>query len=691
VLCTFSHFVVKGRTQSISLFEEKMTHRFCAVEPSGYVEPLLTGSGAAAIPAETIYQRFKGTVDRFPDRPAMGLKRKPEGGQLPAEWKIWSWRQYWNDCTKFAKTLIHLDVALFKVINIIGFNSPEWFIANCGAIFAGGIAAGVYTTNTPSACHYISEHSEAEVVVVEGLKQLMKYTSLVSTLPKLKYLVVWGDPVDEATKGKFGSVRVCGFEEFLTIGERNGVADDAIELRQRSVKPGNCSTLIYTSGTTGPPKAVMISHDNVCWTVKNLIDTYLDLNHKDRFVSYLPLSHIAGQVIDIHAPMYVGSATYFAQPDALKGSLSLTLRDVRPTIFFGVPRVWEKIQEKMVQMGRESTGVKKFLATWAKKMGTEHTKRSQFGAGGGTPCTYSCANALVLSKIREALGLDQCKGCFTAAAPISTDTLWYFGSLDIPVYEVFGQSECTGPHTVSCEGNWKIGACGRPMPGTLSVVATGNKELCYKGRHIFMGYMHDLPKTLETIDSEGFLHSGDVAEFDEDEDPRVPSPSGFMRITGRIKELIITAGGENIPPVLIENEMKAAMVALSNCMVIGDKRKFLSMLVTLKVEVDSDTGAPTNNLAADALYVGRQIGSSAKTTDEAKADPKWIEYITKGMKEGNSKTTSNAQIVQKFELLTNDFSEKAGELTPTLKLKRNIVAEKYAKLIDSMYEGAGDS
>jgi long-chain-fatty-acid--CoA ligase ACSBG len=435
----------------------------------------------------------------------------------------------------------------------------------------------------------------------------------------------------------------------------------------------------------------MISHDNICWTVKNLIDTYLDLNHKDRFVSYLPLSHIAGQVIDIHAPMYVGSATYFAQPDALKGSLSLTLRDVRPTIFFGVPRVWEKIQEKMVQMGRESTGVKKFLATWAKKMGTEHTKRSQFGAGGGTPCTYSCANALVLSKIREALGLDQCKGCFTAAAPISTDTLWYFGSLDIPVYEVFGQSECTGPHTVSCEGNWKIGACGRPMPGTLSVVATGNKELCYKGRHIFMGYMHDLPKTLETIDSEGFLHSGDVAEFDEDEDPRVPSPSGFMRITGRIKELIITAGGENIPPVLIENEMKAAMVALSNCMVIGDKRKFLSMLVTLKVEVDSDTGAPTNNLAADALYVGRQIGSSAKTTDEAKDDPKWIEYITKGMKEGNSKTTSNAQIVQKFELLTNDFSEKAGELTPTLKLKRNIVAEKYAKLIDSMYEGAGDS
>jgi long-chain-fatty-acid--CoA ligase ACSBG len=671
-----------------------MTHRFCTIEPSGVVEPMITGSGAAAIKADTIYQRFKKCVDRFPDRPAMGLKRKPEGegAKIPRDWKIWTWRQYWDDCTKFAKTLIHLDVALYKVINIIGFNSPEWFIANCGAIFAGGIAAGIYTTNTAAACHYISEHSEAEVIVVEGVKQLMKYASLVSTLPKLKYLVVWGETIDGASKSKlFGRVKVCDFDEFLTIGERNGVSDDAIELRQRSIKPGNCSTLIYTSGTTGPPKAVMLSHDNVCWTVKNLIDTYLDMNHTDRIVSYLPLSHIAGQVIDIHAPMYLGACTYFCQPDALKGSLSVTLRDVRPSIFFGVPRVWEKIQEKMVQMGRESTGIKKHLATWAKAMGSEHTRRSQFGAGGGTPCTYSCANALVLSKIKDALGLDKCKGCFTAAAPISPETLWYFGSLDIPVYEVFGQSECTGPHTVSSEGNWKIGACGRPMPGTESKIANSTKELCYRGRHIFMGYMRDLPKTLEAIDSEGFLHSGDIAEFDNDEDSRVPSPSGFMRITGRIKELIITAGGENIPPVLIENEMKAAMVALSNCMVIGDKRKFLTMLVSLKVETEPETGAPTNRLAADALFVGKQIGSSAKTTEEAKNDPLWMEYIRKGMKEGNSKTTSNAQIVQKFELLTTDFSEKAGELTPTLKLKRNVVVEKYSDLIESMYAGADNS
>lgn len=577
-------------------------------------------------------------------------------------------------------------------MNIIGFNSPEWFIANCGSIFAGGIAAGIYTTNLPEACKYITDHSRAQVVVVEGNKQLAKYVSIASSLANLKVIVVWGEPVDASIASKFSGVRVCTFEEFMAIGEQNGVSDEEIERRQMSVKPGNCSTLIYTSGTTGPPKAVMISHDNVTWTTKVLLDSYLHVNHTDKIISYLPLSHIAGQVIDLHVPMYLGACTYFCQPDALKGSLTLTMRDVRPSIFFGVPRVWEKIQEKMVQMGRENTGIKKFLGNWAKSIGMDHTKRSQFGAGGGTPCGYSCANALILSKIKEGLGLDNCKGCFTAAAPIAPETLWYFGSLDIPVYEVFGQSECTGPHTVSYPGCWKIGTCGRPMLGTESRIAPGTQELCYRGRHIFMGYMYDMEKTMETIDDEGYLHSGDVGEFDNDRDPRVlVGPAGFMRITGRIKELIITAGGENVPPVLIENEVKAAMVAISNVMVIGDKRKFLSMILSLKVEVDPESGAPTDKLAADSLFVGNNIGSSAKTLSEAAQCEKWIKYINEGTKIANSKTTSAAQIVQKWKMLPVDFSEKAGDLTPTLKLKRNVVAAKYADLIDSIYAEAGDN
>lgn len=523
---------------------------------------------------------------------------------------------------------------------------------------------------------------------MENNKQLEKYATMANTLPHLKVIVIW----EEAAKPEL--VAKCGkpvyfWADFLELGA--GVADSELERRSESIHPGHCASLIYTSGTTGPPKAVMISHDNMTWTATNIIDNYMDLNHHDRVVSYLPLSHIAAQLIDIFCVLKLAATVYFAQPDALKGTLTVTLKQVRPTFFFGVPRVWEKIQEKMMEIGRNNHGVKKMLADWAKSCGTEKNKLAQFGAGGGYPFGYGCANSLILSKVREALGVDQCKGCFTAAAPIAPETLWYFASLDIPVFEVFGQSECTGPHTVSYRHCWKIGTCGRPIKGTISKIDPSNGELCYKGRHIFMGYMYMPKETRETIDDEGFLHSGDVAEFDENDDFDIPKPSGFMKITGRIKELIITAGGENVPPVLIENEMKAAMLAISNCMVIGDKRKFLSMLVSLKVEVDQETALPTDRLAPDSLFVAKQIGSDAKTYSEAMVDPKWNDYVNKGMKAGNSKTTSQAQIVQVWKWLPVDFSEKGGELTPTLKLKRKVAAEKHSALIESIYTEAEHS
>ncbi len=283
--------------------------------------------------------------------------------------------------------------------------------------------------------------------------------------------------------------------------------------------------------------------------------------------------------------------------------------------------------------------------------------------------------------------MDKCRGCYTAAAPISLETLKYFASLDIQVYEVFGQSESTGPHTFSVEKAWKIGYCGRPCPGTRSKINPVNQELCYTGRHIFMGYMYMEDKTAETFDEEGYLRSGDIGEFDENDDPSMSKPSGFLRITGRIKELIITAGGENIPPVLIEDQMKAAMNALSNVIVIGDKMKFLTMLISLKVEVDPETMIPTEKLAQDALFAGKNFGSTAQTVAEAAVDPLWIKYLNDGMKAGNSKTTSSAQIVQKWRLLPTDLSEKAGDLTPTLKLKRSVVTKKYETLINTMYDG----
>lgn len=661
--------------------------RYWVTEPDQEMEVTLS-TGFGALQAKTVAEVLTETVRKHGDRPALCLKR-PVNGKVPAEWKTWTWNQYYSDSRRFAKTLIHLDVQPFHIVNILGFNSPEWILSLVGSILAGCIGAGIYTTNLPEACHYISEHSKAEVVVLENNKQLAKYAQMADRLPHLKAIVIWEEEPTPELVAKTGKP-VYTWDAFLGLGEN--VSDAVLDNRQLQPRPGHCASLIYTSGTTGPPKAAMISHDNVTWTAGNICAHYMNLNHTERVVSYLPLSHIAAQLVDIFCMIHLGSATYFAQPDALKGTLTITLKEVRPTFFFGVPRVWEKIQEKLAEIGRSNTGIKKAIGDWAKSCGLEKSRNFQFGGSQQYPFGFGCANSLALSKVKEALGLDQAKGCFTAAAPIAPEVLWYFASLDIPVYEVFGQSECTGPHTVSSHGNWKVGYCGRPMAGTVSKIVPDTGELCYKGRHIFMGYMYMIEETIKTIDDEGFLHSGDVAEFDGNNQNEVVAPSGFMKITGRIKELLITAGGENIPPVILENNIKSLLLAVSNVMVIGDRRKYLVALVSLKTGTDLETMLPTDALAPDALHVGKTILNSDVTTySKAKEDPVWQKYVEDGIKKANKMTTSNAQIIQKWRWLPEDFSEKAGDLTPTLKLKRKVVTEKYAAFIDSIYnEDDGD-
>jgi long-chain-fatty-acid--CoA ligase ACSBG len=243
----------------------------------------------------------------------------------------------------FGKALLSLGFEKFDIINIIGFNAPEWFFANFGAIAAGGVAAGIYTTNTPDACKYISSHSKAKVIVVEGIFQLKKYYEISKDLPDLKAIVMYGpDSVPTDVKSKC-NIPVYSFVEFLKLG--TSISDTTLTARSTSWKAGETCTLIYTSGTTGPPKAVMITNDNITFTVETMLLATLKgkMDPSDVMISYLPLSHIAGQMLDMHMPMQSGCQIYFAQPDALKGSLGATLREVRPTTFFGVPRVWEKI------------------------------------------------------------------------------------------------------------------------------------------------------------------------------------------------------------------------------------------------------------------------------------------------------------------------------------------------------------
>jgi len=624
----------------------------------------LAESGPAAEKPISIPSMFENTVKKHPNALAMAVKRD-------GEWKKWTYKQYYDDVIIAAKALIALGVETYHGVGVVGFNSPEWFIANNAAIFCGGFATGIYTTNSPEACQYVADSCEANVIFVENEGQLKKILQVWDQLPHLKAVVQWS--------GKFEKKEnVYSWTEFMQMGKES----TDVELKQRiaQLAPNKCCTLIYTSGTTGNPKGVMLSHDNITFTARAAGKAAQLGMAEDRLISYLPLSHIAAQIMDVYASINFAVAIYFAQPDALKGSLGKTMAEVRPTAFLGVPRVWEKMQEKMIEVGRSRGAVSRKVAAWAKDIGLRgNLSRME---GGSVPFGWGLASR-IFKKVRYTLGLDQCKLCASAAAPITRETLEFFLSLDINVNEIYGMSECTGPHTMSFPWKYRLGTVGQEVPGFFTKLDNpdqdGNGEICMAGRHVFMGYLNEEAKTRETFDDDGYLHSGDIGKRDD---------KGFLSITGRIKELLITAGGENVAPVPIEDTVKSELPIVSNCMLIGDKKKFLSMLITLKTKVDEDTMQPKDELSHAAIEWCKNIGCNATTVSELLSSPdeKFLKAIQDGIDRANAKSVSRAQKIQKWSMLPRDFSIPGGELGPTLKLRRPIVTKMYEKTIGKLYD-----
>ncbi|XP_055353740.1 long-chain-fatty-acid--CoA ligase ACSBG2-like isoform X2 [Paramacrobiotus metropolitanus] len=626
-------------------------------------DPSTTG-----IPAESVVTWFNKTVDRDPSKEALKIKRD-------GKWLTWTYLQYYEAVRTAAKAFINLGLEPFHAVGIAGFNSPEWFISDIGAIYAGGIAVGIYTTNSPEACLFNAVDSRANIIVVEDDKQLQKILQIRDQLPLLKAIIQYiGTPVQKYDN-------VYSWEEFMA--KARGVPDSVLTERHKLISPNKCCTIIYTSGTTGNPKGAMLSHDNLIWTSK-MAQESVGLNKDDVFISYLPLSHVAAQMTDLYLPITTGGTIYFAQPDALKGTLVDTLKEARPTAMIGVPRVWEKIMEKMRALSRQNGAVKQWIAKWAKDVGLRGNLARM--KGDGVPFGWTMANALVFKKVRQALGLDRCRITASGAAPLMPQTQEFFLSLDIPILDIYGMSESSAPHTVNKPGAFKLGSAGREMPGCKTKIAKpdadGNGEICMYGRHVFMGYLGLEEKTLEALDEEGYLRTGDVGKFDED---------GYLFITGRLKELIITAGGENIPPVAIEDHVKAEIPIVSHAMLIGDKRKFLSIMLTLKTEIDLNSGEPSNKLLKSTQdWIKELTGETMTTVEEARKSEAVKQAIQKGMERVNKKATSRAQVVQKFEILPVDFSIPGGELGPTMKLKRPVAAKKYSDVIEGFYVGTDE-
>ena len=445
---------------------------------------------------------------------------------------------------------------------------------------------------------------------------------------------------------------MLSWEKLLSLAD--DVPDSVLEERIAAQKPNDTATLIYTSGTTGEPKAVMITHDNLIWTAQSLLAA-LHFGSDDVGVSYLPLSHIAEQMITIHGPIAMGGAIAFSEsveklPEALK--------EIRPTYFLGVPRVWEKMQAKMVAAGAGGPRLRRKLVAWAKGVGLRGGYADQNRSA--RPLLFPVADKLIFSKVRERLGLDRTRFCVTAAAPISKDTLEFFLSLGIPILEVYGMSECTGPATYSPPDAYRTAFCGVVIPGAELKIADDG-EVLMRGRHVFRGYYKDPEATRAALDEDGWLHSGDIGTID---------PDGYLKITDRKKDLIITAGGENIAPQLIEGILKSIPI-VSQAVVVGDRKKYLGALLTL----DAD------RLTREA----EEIGSPARDVEAASTCPIFRAHI-QAQVDGINEKLARVQTIKKFEVIAAEFTIDGGELTPTMKIKRKVVAEKYKRQIDSLYE-----
>ncbi|KAG8576396.1 hypothetical protein GDO81_009845 [Engystomops pustulosus] len=617
----------------------------------------------------TVHKMFLECVDKYGSLNALSSKKD-------GVWEHITFKEYYQLCRQSAKAFLKLGLKKFYSVGILGFNSPEWFISAVGAVFAGGITTGIYATNSPEACHYVANDCRANIIVVENHKQLEKILQIWEKLQHLKAVVQYEGSLQVKRADLYT------WNEFMELG--NEISDYHLDDIIQSQMPNQCCVLIYTSGTTGNPKGVMLSHDNITWTAAHASragDMQPAEIQQESIVSYLPLSHIAAQIYDLWTGIKWGEHVYFAKPDALKGTLVETLQETQPTAHMGVPRIWEKIMERIKEMSSQAGIVRRKMLSWAMSVCLEkHINPSTNGEL--KPFFQTIADFLVLSKIRKMLGFSRCQKHFSGAAPISPETLKFFLGLNIILYEAYGMSETSGPHVMSSPNTHRFQCCGKAVPGCQMKLENkdthGDGEICFWGRTVFMGYLNMEEKTREVFDEDGWLHSGDIGRMDSE---------GFLQVTGRIKEMIITAGGENIPPIPIEDAVKRHLPIVSNAVLIGDRRKFLSILLTLKSTVDPDTLEPLDKLTPEAIHFCHDVGSKAMTVCEVvgQKDTSVYKAIQEGIDKVNLEAVSNAQRIQKWTILSKDFSIAGGEMGPTMKIKRHAILDKYSKEVEAFY------
>jgi len=561
-------------------------------------------------------------------------------------WHDVTWSEHSATVRAVAKALVGLGVASGDRVCILGQSRLEWVQSDFGIMIAGGVSVGIYPANLAPDCGYVIGHSDASVIFVENDEQLEKVLAERPQTPKLRHIVRWDGPADPAAG-------VTGWKEFLELGD--SVSDGAVEERAAAVGPDDLAALVYTSGTTGVPKGAMITHRNLLFASDSATRS-LFLEPGYTTLLFLPLAHVFAKLI-VFLCMQNGITVAFAESIP---KVADNLKEVRPHFLASVPRIFEKVYDKVTSGVEEAGGLKKRMFHWALGVGQEVSALGQRKqpVPGLLRLEHAVATKLVFRKIQAALG-GRLVYAISGAAPLNKEIGEFFHACGVLILEGLGMTENTSFTNVNRFDHNKFGTVGPAGPGVEMKLAEDG-EILFRGPNVMKGYFKNPAATAETVDPDGWLHTGDIGEIDAD---------GFLRITDRKKDLIVTAGGKNVAPQRIERILRTSHY-ISQAVAIGDKRKFIGALVTLDPE----------SVPAWARARGIAFASVA----ELASHPQVVELIESEVRDRNQQLAS-FESVKKLRILPRDLSIEQGELTPTLKIKRKVVLEKYRDLVEEMY------
>jgi long-chain acyl-CoA synthetase len=584
------------------------------------------------------------------DLPALAWKQD-------GAWRQLDWRQYRERVGEVAMGLAGLGVGRGDFVAIMSRNRPEHLIADLAAVHLGATPVSLYNTLAPEQIAYIAEHCQAKVAVVEGHELMERWEKVKPELPSLRHVVLLEDA------GDFSDYPwVSAWDGLVARGGEALAADrERFDAAWRQVQPADLATVLYTSGTTGPPKGVMTTHYNAIWTAAS-VDRWADDPEwvpGTKYVSYLPLAHSLERLSGHYVGLWKPSTLYFC---ADLSRIIQVLPEVRPFSFVAVPRLWEKAQAGiMAALAAEPNQRRRKLALGAIGAGRQVVRLQQTGKPVplGLRLRHALFDRLVYAKIRERIGLDRCHVTFSGAAPLADDVMEFFLALGVPLREGYGLTESTAPATLNLHDRLKIGTVGPPLPG-VEINLAPDGELLLRGGNIAAGYYKDPQQTGETFDEDGWLHTGDIAQLDDE---------GWVRIVDRKKELIITAGGENVSPSNLENLLKAHPLIAQAC-VVGDRRPYPAALIVLDGEVAPSWAA--------------EHGVAYTTLERLAAEERVIAAIQSAV-DATNRQVARAQQVKRFAILPNEWGVESDELTPTLKLKRRVIHHKYTKDIERLY------